>query len=249
MRRILWMILWVLLAILFFTYGCCIASIHSGTKFFLIWMILGAFCIFLAIAAKNHWWTFLPKVLKGIILAIVIIIGIVFVIVEGCILSRFSAKQEKEYDYLLVLGAQVYDNGPSVVLRYRLDTAVDYLNRHPDTLCIVSGAQGNNEPMTEAEGMKTYLIQNGIAKERILKEEESAKTSQNIRNSMELIPDSASVGIVTNNFHMFRALRIAKKQGLSDYGGLAAGSKPFYLPNNMLREFFGVVKDFLLGNI
>ena len=243
------MILWILLAILFFGYGICIASVHSGTKFYLIWMILGAFCVFLAIVAGRHLWAPIPKVLKGIILVVVIVCGIVFVIVEGCILSRFSTKQEKEYDYLLVLGAQVKETGPSIVLQYRLDTAIDYLKEHPQTICIVSGGQGDNEPMTEAEGMKAYLIQNGIEEERILEEKESKKTNQNIRNSSALIPDSASVGIVTNNFHMFRALRIAKKLGLSDFGGIAAGSKPFYLPNNMLREFFGVVKDFLLGNI
>ena len=226
------MILWILLAVLFLGYGICIASVHSGTKFFLIWFVLGAFCLFLAIAAWQTWWSLLPKVL-----------------IEGCVVSGFSKKEERAYDYLLVLGAQVKETGPSVVLQYRLDQAFLYLETHPETRCIVSGGQGNNEPWTEAEGMKSYLIQKGIAEERILKEEDSLKTNQNIRNSMKLIPEHASVGIVTNNFHMFRALKIAKKQGMTDFGGLAAGSKPFYLPNNMLREFFGIVKDFLKGNL
>ena len=249
MRKIFWILLWTLLAILFLGYGICIAAVRSGTKFYLIWMVMGVISIFLAIAAACHWWEPLPKALKRIILAAVILCGILFVVVEGCILSCFSHKEEKEYDYLLILGAQVKENGPSVVLQYRLDDAIDYLEEHPQTMCIVSGGQGENEPITEAEGMKAYLIRNGIAEERILKEEESLKTNQNIRNSRELIPDGASVGIVTNNFHLFRALQIAKKQGMSEYGGLAAGSKPFYLPNNMLREFFGVVKDFLVGNL
>ncbi|MBO7729422.1 MAG: YdcF family protein [Lachnospiraceae bacterium] len=249
MRRGFFMILWILLAVLFLGYGICIASVNSGTKFFLIWFILGVFCIFLAIAARQNWWSLLPKALKGIILTIVILCGVIFLMVEGCVVSGFSKKEEREYDYLLVLGAQVKESGPSVVLQYRLDQAVSYLEAHPETLCIVSGGQGDNEPVTEAEGMKSYLIRKGIAEERILKEEESLKTNQNIRNSMKLIPENASVGIVTNNFHMFRALKIAKKQGLADFGGMPAGSKPFYLPNNMLREFFGIVKDFLKGNL
>ena len=243
------MILWILMAVLFLGYGICIASVHSGTKFFLIWFVLGALCLFLAIAAWQNWWALLPKALKRIVLIIVILCGIIFLLVEGCVVSGFSKKEERAYDYLLVLGAQVKETGPSVVLQYRLDQAVLYLETHPETRCIVSGGQGNNEPWTEAEGMKSYLIQKGIAEERILKEEDSLKTNQNIRNSMKLIPEHASVGIVTNNFHMFRALKIAKKQGMTDFGGLAAGSKPFYLPNNMLREFFGIVKDFLKGNL
>lgn len=243
------MILWILLAVLFLGYGICIASVNSGTKFFLIWVVLAAFCIFLAIAAWRHWWALLPNFLKGIILAVVILCGLIFLTVEGCVLSGFSQKDERNYDYLLVLGAQVKENGPSVVLQYRLDEAVLYLEKHPDTRCIVSGGRGDNEPVTEAEGMEAYLIRRGIAKDRIIKEEQSLKTVQNIRYSMELIEDHASVGIVTNNFHLFRALKIAKKQGMSDFGGLAAGSTPFYLPNNMLREFFGIVKDFLTGNL
>ena len=249
MKRYFFLILWILLAFLFLGYGIFIASVNSGTKFFLIWFVLAAFCIFLAIAAWRHWWALLPNILKGIILTLVILCGITFLVVEGCVLSGFSKKENRDYDYLLVLGAQVKENGPSVVLQYRLDEAILYLEQHPDTCCIVSGGKGANEPITEAEGMKAYLIQKGIAEERILKEDISLKTNQNIRNSMKLIPEHASIGIVTNNFHMFRALKIAQKQGMTDFGGLAAGSKPFYLPHNMLREFFGIVKDFLIGNL
>ena len=249
MKRYFFLILWILLAFLFLGYGIFIASVNSGTKFFLIWFVLAAFCIFLAIAAWRHWWALLPNILKGIILTLVILCGITFLVVEGCVLSGFSKKENRDYDYLLVLGAQVKENGPSVVLQYRLDEAILYLEQHPDTCCIVSGGKGANEPIAEAEGMKAYLIQKGIAEERILKEDISLKTNQNIRNSMKLIPEHASIGIVTNNFHMFRALKIAQKQGMTDFGGLASGSKPFYLPHNMLREFFGIVKDFLIGNL
>lgn len=249
MRRFVWMILWILLAVLFLGYGICIANVNSGTKFYFIWFLFGAVCVLLAIGAVCNWWHLLPKVLRVIIISVVILCGIVFLVVEGCVISGFSRKEDRDYDYLLVLGAQVKENGPSVVLQYRLDEAFQYLEDHPHTICIVSGGQGANEPMTEAEGMASYLIRKGINRERILKEEHSLKTNQNIRNSIELIPDHASVGIVTNNFHMFRALKIAKKQGMKDFGGLPAGSKPFYLPNNMLREFFGIIKDFLVRNL
>lgn len=117
-------------------------------------------------------------------------------------------------------------DGPSPVLKYRLDKAVEYLNENPDTVCIVSGGQGSNEPWSEAEGMARYLQEKGIDTARILTEDQSQTTGQNITNSKKLMKEGASVGIVTNNFHVFRALQIAKKYGLSDVCGIAADSTP-----------------------
>ena len=151
-------------------------------------------------------------------------------------------KGEDGLDYIVVLGAQMRQNGPSVVLQYRLDEAIKYLNDNPDTICIVSGGQGYNEPCTEAQGMAEYLEKKGVPKVRILMETESTTTAQNISNSMQYIREGATVGIVTNNFHMFRALQIAKQQGLTQVCGIAAKSKALYLPNNMLREYLAEIK-------
>lgn len=97
--------------------------------------------------------------------------------------------------------------------------------------------------------MKQYLMAAGIAGERILMEDRSGNTSQNLKFSAGLIDtENSRVVIVTNNFHMFRALGIAKKQGYSAEG-LSAGSVVWMLPNNMLREFLGVLKDFAVGNL
>ena len=149
-----------------------------------------------------------------------------------------------------ILGAQVREDGPSVVLRYRLDAAIEYLNENPNTICIVSGGQGFNEPFSEADGMADYLIENGIEKSRILLEDESTNTLENIRNSKALMESSYNgVGIVTNNFHVFRAVQLAKAQGLENVCGIAADSSKIYLPNNVLRECCGILKDWLLNNI
>ena len=90
--------------------------------------------------------------------------------------------------------------------------------------------------------MAEYLEKKGVPKVRILMETESTTTAQNISNSMQYIREGATVGIVTNNFHMFRALQIAKQQGLAHVHGIAAKSKPLYLPNNMLREYLAEIK-------
>ncbi len=141
------------------------------------------------------------------------------------------------------------------MLKYRLDTTAEYLTDNPQTICIVTGGQGYNEPWSEAQGMREYLVKQGIPDDRIILEDRAQNTTQNIVYSLELLDDlgtdlrNKKVGIVTNDFHLFRGLSIARKQGMTQVCGIAAGSKPLYLPNNMLREFFGVCKDRLLGNL
>ena len=74
--------------------------------------------------------------------------------IGGCIGSKMNTEGKPGLDYIIVLGAQIYERGPSAVLRFRLDKAVEYLNENPQTKCIVSGGKGSNEPCSEAEGMK-----------------------------------------------------------------------------------------------
>ena len=171
-----------------------------------------------------------------------------FLVIEGMVIRQMHVQGEKNLDYVIVLGAQVHADKPSVVLKYRLDEAILYLNENPETVCIVAGGQGKNEPYSEAYGMAQYLMQNGIDKERILLEDQSKTTEENLRYSRKFLPEGAKVGIITNDFHMFRALQIAQKQGLSDVCGIAADSTKFYLPNNMLREYFAEIK-FLIRSV
>ena len=136
------------------------------------------------------------------------------------------------------------------MLRYRLDAAAEYLRAHPDTLCIVTGGQGANEPETEAACMARYLESCGIVRGRIIQERRARNTVQNIRFSMELLDGRyQDVAIVTNNFHLYRAMRIASKQGLPNVGGIAAKSSPLFLPNNLLYESCGILKDLVAGNM
>lgn len=244
--------IFAILGIVCLLYCLCIALfVGYGTKFFLIWGAIAAgFGGFSLLSAHPAWLEKIPFWLKAVFVTCIIIGILLLVTVEGMIFSRFGAKAEAGADYVIVLGAQWKQSGPSYVLQKRLDKAITYLEQNPETIAIVSGGQGSNEPVAEAEGMKQYLMQKGIAEERILTENQSANTYQNLVYSSRLLDkENDSVVVVTNNFHMFRALSIAKKQGYSRIEGLSAGSYPAMLPNNLLREFFGVVKDFLVGNL
>jgi uncharacterized SAM-binding protein YcdF (DUF218 family) len=238
-----WMtILWAVFAIVCIVSGGIVMSMRTGSSFYLFWFASGLFFLMLSIAAHFHYWALLPKKLRAGVLVLVALGAIIFAVIEGCILSGFHQKGKPGLKYIVVLGAQVFETRPSRVLRYRLDTAVDYLKENPETICIVSGGQGANEPRPEADVMAEYLEKAGISSERILKERKSETTMQNISFSRKLMKEEGSVAVVTNNFHVFRALQIARKNGLKDVCGIAAPTSFKHLPNNMMREFFAEVK-------
>ncbi|MCD8150682.1 MAG: YdcF family protein [Clostridiales bacterium] len=230
-------------------YGVFVYRVQSGTYTFILWLALGVLFLLLAVGVHVQIWAKMPVLLRRILAVVIAVAILVFAAVEGCIISGFSAKGEDGLDYIIVLGAQVYESGPSDVLEYRLDAAYEYLIENEDTVCIVSGGQGKNEPYAEAEGMYEYLVGKGIPAERILVEAKSLNTEENLRYSSAYFdPETDTVGIVTNNFHVFRSVHLAKHLGMEHVCGIAAGIDPLYLPNNMLREFFGVGKDLLRGN-
>ena len=246
MARQIGTVLCMALALLSAFYAFAVMKTHSGTGFWKVWLVIAAVFALLAVGIAANWWVALPRIIRGVIIAVVCIGIAIFGTVEGCIISNMHARGDQHLDYVVVLGAQVRKSGPSLVLRYRLDKAIEYLDANPNTTCIVSGGKGPNEPFPEAQGMADYLKEHGIDEQRILEEPDSKTTEENIVNSKKLISDDdASVGVITNNFHMFRALQIADKYGLDNAQGIAAGSPPNMLVNNMVREFFAEIK-FLL---
>lgn len=240
----------VLAALFCFLYCTVVFLIKSGSKFYLVWAAGGLCFLGLAFVSYFGIWDKIPLVFRRIAGAAALIGIVLFVIVEACIISRFHDRGKEDLDYIIVLGAQMKPAGPSAVLKFRLEAAYDYLIENENTLCIVSGGQGSNEPCSEAEGMYRYLTQQGIAPERIIMEDKSTDTSENIAYSMDLIGrKDVSVGIVTNNFHVFRGVHIAKAMGLKEVCGISARSNVYFQLNNMVREFFGIMKDLLCGNL
>lgn len=243
MLRRLAIVVCVALSLLSAAYAFAVLRTHSGTGFWKVWLVLAVVFALLAIGIACHWWAALPRIIRGAIIAVVAIGIVAFCTIEGCIIGNMNAQGEPDLDYVIVLGAQVRESGPSKALRYRLDRTIDYLEENPDTICIVSGGQGHNEPFAEAQGMADYLQKHGIAENRIIQESKSESTMENIVNSKKLMrQENASVGIVTNDFHMFRALQIAHANGLKQAQGIAASSPKDMLVNNMVREFFAEIK-------
>ena len=239
------------LGLLCLLYCVSVFFVGYGTYFFLIWGAIGVVCLFWAWLLHGTVWTDkFPKWIKSLIVGIVCLGLLLFGIVEGMILAQFAAIPERGADYCIVLGAQWKETGPSDVLRRRLDAAAKYLLDNPETEVIVTGGQGSNELIAEGVGMKRYLVDVGIEEARIIVEDKATNTYENLVFSAEYLNEAEdSVVLVTNNFHVFRAVKIAEKQGYKNISGLAADSIAGLLPNNLLREFFGVLKDFVIGNL
>ncbi len=243
-------VIWGLLGLFFVVYGFIARGAGSGNGFYVVWFIAGVICFLIEVFRRIDLWGKIPAALRPVLLGVFAAAVSLFIAIEALIISGFFAKGEPGLDYIIVLGAQVRAEGPSVVLKYRLDKACDYLNENPETIAICTGGRGKNEFVAEGIAMKEYLVEKGIAEDRILVEDRAVNTTQNIQNSFSMInPVRDRVGILTNNFHVFRSTSIAKRQGGENIVGIAADSHPLYLLTNMVREFVGVTKDIVLGNM
>lgn len=170
----------------------------------------------------------------------------VFFVVEFKIIRAMTIVPETGADWIIVLGAQVRGNTVTDSLKRRLDAAVSYLEHSPHTMVIVSGGQGVGESISEAEAMAAYLIKCAVCPERIFQEDRSASTRENLRLSGKYIDKGKDrVGIVTNNFHIYRSCVLARREGYKNIIMIPAGSNPVFQINYLVREFFAVVRIWL----
>lgn len=166
--------------------------------------------------------------------------------VTGCIIyagSRGSADQS--CSYIIVLGAGVNGTVPSLSLRERLEAARTYLLAHPETVCIVSGGQGGGELISEAQCMYDWLIAGGIPAAQLRKEEKASNTVQNLKFSVALIQEENGVlpvpiGVVSSEYHLYRAGLIAKSIDIESVGIPARTGMPILRVNYFLREILAV---------
>ncbi len=201
----------------------------------------------------------LPKMDKGFLrflkwlIAACYAVAIGIFLVCGFLMIRASSAGEHvEADAVVVLGAAVHGDKVTWVLENRLNTAIAYLEAHPNAICVVSGGQGAGETVTEASAMKKYMMEHGIAAGRIYAEEQAKNTKENFEFSKEIIDQTvgqdARIAFVTTNFHVYRAGQVAKAQGV-DAVGIPAEDVWYLRLNNFLRECVGICVYALRGDI
>ena len=207
-------------------------------------------CLFIAALLLLH--RFLPLVLWRAVLILTCLGVLYFCAVEVPIIKNARTDKDPERDYLVVLGAAVYGDRPSLTLVRRLEGARDYLNAYPDSVAIVSGGMGKGETVTEAQAMHDWLIANGIPEERVLMEPEATSTLENLSKSYDIIrarggePDG-KVAVVSSAYHLYRAKLISRSLGVEAAGVAAPWGYFFVMLNYFIREAFGVTKLWILG--
>lgn len=150
-------------------------------------------------------------------------------------------------EYAIILGAKVNGETPSLSLRFRLETALSYAEANPHVKLILSGGQGPDEGISEAEAMRRYLTEHGIEEERLLLESASTSTYENIYNSKRLLPDNVEeVTIITSDYHLARARFIAGKLDLES-DALAAKTPASVKAQQNVRERLALIKTKIVG--
>lgn len=184
-----------------------------------------------------------------IFVSVIVAAGVIWCVVLSAMMIRSALSKPEKCDVIIVLGCKVNSSGPSRMLRRRLDAAYEFLVENPGVICVVSGGQGANEPESEGEVMKRYLVSKGVSEDRIFVENRSADTYENIKFSVEILDELGisheNVAIVTDAFHQCRAQMIAKKQGV-ETSAVSAWTEPVFVPTYWVREWFALTEEILL---
>lgn len=185
----------------------------------------------------------IPKWIKAIYISLLCLAVVCssFLLIYG---SNDSARYKE--DAVIVLGAAVRGEQPSLTLIHRLNKAVEYHNENPDALIVVSGGKGSGENVTEAEAMEKYLKQKGVNQKKIIKEDKADSTYTNFLYSKEILDkelgENYTVAYITNEFHIWRAGLCAKEAGIENSTYMHAGTNFSYLISAVLRECLAVIK-------
>ena len=225
--------LWLIAVIVLLVAAVVFAVAMTGHTF------VAALCAFIALVIV--YFHFVRRRGLRIAAAIVLVAG-----------ARTDAPDDVEY--LVVLGAGLHGDVPSLSLTDRLEGALAWLEAHPDCVAVVSGGQGPGETMTEGEAMGIWLEARGIDPSRIIVEDRATSTQENLEYSFALIrgrggePDG-NCAIVTSEYHLYRAKALAARQGVECFGVAARTSWPTLMLNYFIREGFAVTYYRLTGEI
>lgn len=258
-------------------YGIIVLYAGAGTSFSVIWVILAALLALMSLVTRYYSLIRekIPLQLEVSVVTVAAALFVVFVLTELLMGFNIISLRKQSADYVVVLGSQVHGKTMNKTLQYRLDKAYEYSKVHPNTVFVLSGGQGPGEDVTEASLMYQYLKEKGVPEHQMMKEERSTNTYENMVYSKAMIdgrevnrrawiknlmaqsgylvpPDeevTIRVGIITSNFHVFRAKSIAKELGIQNVSGIAAKSDPVLFLHFCVRECFAILKDSFVGNM
>ncbi|MBO5666853.1 MAG: YdcF family protein [Firmicutes bacterium] len=237
------------ICIVYYLLVCVMTSRLGGAQ--LVWLAGAAYlALYTRLRHREH-----GGKLEVRIMTILLVVGLACAgIVEGVILSAMVKEPSAEAEYVIVLGAKVNGTTPSWSLRARIDSAAEYLLEHPTTMAVASGGQGADEGISEGLANAQALENKGIDPQRILIEDKSTSTEENLIFSEAVIEShggsrDSNVVVVTSDFHMFRTMRLAERLGYTEISGKTAKTLWLLVPQNHVREILAIGYYFVTGSL
>ncbi|WP_302925785.1 YdcF family protein [Holdemania filiformis] len=240
-------IVMVILGIICLAYACLTmitVSLQFGNAFFLTLgtMLISEGLIHEKLGNSGKRW------MNGIWMISGVLVLILISFMVNAANTHISASQDQGTT-VIVLGAKINADQPSLILERRLQAALDYANENPECTVIVTGGQGNGEDYAESTIMKNWLVENGLETNRILEENQARNTGENLKYSLKLLRQnnlSENVVIVTDSFHQLRASILAKQLGIEQISAVNSETPVSLIPMYTVREWFGLVKALVL---
>lgn len=232
-----------LLILLFLIEGIKIIR-HEGLKLSNLLSILFSLSLFgylivlpmIGALGKN---TFSTKLYTIISFCVIYILSLMAIYSFSAILNLIHLRKKRKADYIVVLGAGLIGDRVTPLLASRIEKGMKLLDYNPDAKIIMSGGQGQGEDIAEGAAMARYAIEKGVDKSRVIVEEKSVSTQENLVFSKELMTgEQPKIIVVTTAYHVFRALLLAKKLGIKCVG-FGSKTKWYFTLNAIIREFAG----------
>ncbi len=185
--------------------------------------------------------------LKFLLIILIIFAAYCTAVTVKILSFKAEPKSIPENTPAIVLGCKVNDKTPSEMLENRIAAAYKYLSANENAVAIASGGKGDDENISEAEAIRNSLVEKGISAERIILEDKSTSTAENMLFSKRIM-DKNSLGneavIITSEFHQLRSTLLAKRNGIEPYN-ISSKSKPFSLFTSIVREWFAFLGTLL----
>lgn len=245
----------IILGALSLVYYIVLLCFNFKISFSRFWLFIGIIFIISGILKRNNI-EILKKFVgvRKIVKTMICVFVIMFIIIEIPILYYGNKNYTGDSDYIIVLGAGLQGKNMSLTLYQRVEKAWEYVKDHPRTKIIVSGGKGPNEEITEAEAMEKYFLNKGIERNRIIKEDKSRNTYENLLFSREKLMKienknfeeimKLKIAVVTSNFHIFRAKMLGERVGI-ELQGIPAKVMTTLQLNFYVREALAVVKSMI----
>ena len=235
-----------ILILVFFVEGIKVIR-HEGKKLAnLLSMLFSVFlCIYLAVwpvignLGKNTLGTTLYTIISFAAAYVLLMMAMYSL---SAVINLFHLKKKRNADYIVVLGAGILGSRVTPLLAARIEKGIELLHYNPNAVLIMSGGQGPGEDIPESEAMADYAADKGVDMEKIVMERKSVSTQENLRFSRELMDkQKPEIIVVTTAYHVFRALILAKEQGIKCVG-FGAKTKWYFTLNAFIREFVGYLR-------